>query len=65
LDEKSIIKSVLDGSSNVNTANILMHDTNFKYTTLDAMPKILEGLKAQGYVFRPLNHNSADIRFIN
>jgi peptidoglycan/xylan/chitin deacetylase (PgdA/CDA1 family) len=65
LDKESIVKSVLDGSSNVNTANILMHDTNAKYTTLEAMPKILEGLKAQGYVFMPLNHDSAAIRFVD
>lgn len=65
LDKESIVKSVLDGSSNVNTANILMHDTNAKYTTLEAMPKIFEGLKAQGYVFMPLNHDSAAIRFVD
>jgi peptidoglycan/xylan/chitin deacetylase (PgdA/CDA1 family) len=65
LDKESIVKSVLDGSSNVNTANILMHDTDAKHTTLEAMPKILEGLKAQGYVFMPLNHDSAAIRFVD
>ena len=65
LDKESIVKSVLDGSSNVNTANILMHDTDAKYTTLEAMPEILEGLKAQGYVFMPLNHDSAAIRFLD
>jgi peptidoglycan/xylan/chitin deacetylase (PgdA/CDA1 family) len=64
-DKKTIVKSVLEGSSNVNTANILMHDTNLKYTTLEAMPEILEGLKTQGYVFRPLIHDSAAIRFSN
>ncbi len=64
VDEKSIINSVLQGSSNVNTAIILMHDTNMKYTTLEAMPEILEGLTAQGYIFMPLNHDSADIRFM-
>ena len=47
LDKKSIVKNVLEGSANVNTANILMHDTNAKYTTLEAMAEILEGLDAQ------------------
>ena len=65
LDKESIVTSVLDGSSNVNTANILMHDTNAKYTTIEAMPEILEGLKAQGYIFRPLRHDSAAIRFVD
>ena len=65
LDKKSIVTSVLDGSSNVNTANILMHDTDAKYTTIEAMPEILEGLKAQGYIFRPLHHDSAAIRFVD
>ncbi|WP_346930671.1 polysaccharide deacetylase family protein [Clostridium sp.] len=65
LDKESIVTSVLDGSSNVNTANILMHDTDAKYTTIEAMPEILEGLKAQGYIFRPLRHDSAAIRFVD
>lgn len=65
LDKNSLVKNVLDGSANVHTANILMHDTNVKYTTLEAMPEILEGLKAQNYIFRPLGHDSAAIRFVN
>lgn len=65
LDKNSLVKNVLDGSANVHTANILMHDTNVKYTTLEAMPEILEGLKAQNYIFRPLSHDSAAIRFVN
>ncbi|MEG1256157.1 polysaccharide deacetylase family protein [Clostridium sp.] len=63
-DKNVIIDSVLNGSIPMNTANILMHDTNLKYTTIEAMPEILKGLKSQGYIFKPLNHDSADIRFV-
>lgn len=59
-----IINNVLTGASNVNTANILMHDTNAKHTTFEAIPEIIEGLKEQGYAFRPLTADSAAIRFI-
>ena len=41
-----------------------MHDTNTKYTTFEAIPEIINGLKGQGYVFKPLSADSAAIRFI-
>ncbi|MEG2742086.1 MAG: polysaccharide deacetylase family protein [Clostridium sp.] len=62
-DKKVIVDNVLTGSAPMNTANILMHDTNLKYTTIEAIPEIITGLKAQGFIFKPLNHNSAALRF--
>lgn len=38
--------------------NILMHDTDAKDTTVEALPKILEHYKKQGYVFRKLEKDS-------
>lgn len=64
IPKNSIITNVLTGAGNVNTANILMHDTNTKYTTFEAIPEIINGLKGQGYVFKPLSADSAAIRFI-
>lgn len=61
--KNSVLSGVLNGVEYVNTANILMHDTNMKYTTLEAMPEIIEGLKAKGYRFKPLSHNSVKIQF--
>lgn len=64
IPKNSIITNVLTGAGNVNTANILMHDTNAKYTTFEAIPEIINGLKKQGYIFKPLTADSAAIRFI-
>lgn len=59
----TVLTGVLNGTDLVNTANILMHDTNMKHTTLEAMPEIIEGLKAKGYRFKGLDHNSVKIQF--
>lgn len=61
--KNAVLSGVLEGVDYVNTANILMHDTNMKYTTLEAMPEIIEGLKAKGYRFKPLSHNAVKIQF--
>lgn len=61
--QDAILTGVLNGTDLVNTANILMHDTNMKYTTLGAMPQIIEGLKAKGYKFESLDHDSVKIQF--
>lgn len=61
--KKAIISGVLNGADLVNTANILLHDTNMKSTTVEAMPEIIEGLKSKGYRFKGLDHDSAKIQF--
>lgn len=61
--KNAVLSGVLKGVDYVNTANILMHDTNMKYTTLEAMPEIIEGLKAKGYRFKPLSHDAVKIQF--
>ena len=64
-DKNKIVNGVVNGVANVNTANILMHNTNFKGTTIDALPEIITNLKSKGYVFKTLTHDSAAIRFVN
>lgn len=61
--KEAIISGVLNGSDLVNTANILLHDTNMKSTTVEAMPEIIEGLKSKGYRFKGLDHDSVKIQF--
>lgn len=58
-----VVNGVLTGTDLVNTANVLMHDTNVKHTTIDALPQIIEGLKERGYRFKGLDHDSVKIQF--
>lgn len=58
-----IVNEVLNGADLVNTANVLMHDTNMKNTTIEALPEIIKGLKERGYRFKSLDHDSIKIQF--
>ena len=40
-----------------------MHDMVSKQTTLEALPKIIEGLKAQGFTFKVLSNSSSTVHF--
>ncbi len=42
--------------------NILMHDTNDKKTTVEALPQIIDYLREQGYSFMTLNMTSTPIQ---
>lgn len=55
-----IVRAVKEGlshlqSSGINQATILMHDTNSKKSTVEALPEIIEFLKEQGYSFKTLS----------
>ena len=45
-------------SSSAQHINILMHDTAAKDTTVEALPKIIEHYKSQGYFFEALTVDS-------
>ena len=45
-------------SSQAKHINILMHDTDAKDTTVEALPKIIEHYRKQGYAFRALTVDS-------
>ena len=45
-------------SSSQKHINILMHDTDAKDTTVEALPKIIEYYRAKGYTFKGLTANS-------
>jgi peptidoglycan/xylan/chitin deacetylase (PgdA/CDA1 family) len=55
IPKDTIVSSVLNGSKNKKSANILMHDTNAKDTTVQALPEIIQGLIAQGFTFDVLS----------
>ncbi len=48
---KKVASNVLSGCKNKTSACVLMHD---KEQTAKALPEIIEGLKAQGFIFLPL-----------
>lgn len=58
-----IVKSVLDGAKGKNSAIILMHDAAVKTTTVDALPEIVEGLRAQGFSFDKITSDTKPIQF--
>lgn len=49
-----LIRRIKETTTNKDKAVILMHDTNAKQTTVDALPAIIEYLQAEGYVFKTL-----------
>ena len=53
-----IVSNVLKESTGLKKAVILMHDLNPKTTTPEALPEIIEGLKAQGFEFDKLEKDS-------
>jgi peptidoglycan-N-acetylglucosamine deacetylase len=50
-----IVDNVLKYSKEKKRADILMHDANVKITTVQALPEIIEGLQAQGFIFDVLS----------
>lgn len=56
----TIVKNVLSRAT-MNKAVILMHDTNTKGTTVQALPEIIEGLIEKGYSFGVLTDGSAPV----
>ena len=51
----TILSSVLNSAKNKDKICVLMHDISAKTTTADALPEIIEGLRAQGYRFDTLS----------
>lgn len=54
LSADEIVSNVLNGATQ-KKAIILMHDTATKKTTVDALPRIIEGLINKGYTLLPLS----------
>lgn len=58
LSKKTLVnklKSTVESNRNKSETIILMHDTNAKATTADALPEIIDYLIKEGYEFRTLN----------
>lgn len=60
----NIVKGVLNGTKGHKQANILMHDTASKSSTVTALPEIIDGLRKQGYSFDRLTRHTAPNQFL-
>ncbi|WMJ82178.1 polysaccharide deacetylase family protein [Clostridium sp. MB40-C1] len=63
-NKDKIVSSVINQSKHTNKAVVLMHDLNPKTTTVQALPEIINGLKAQGFVFDVMSKNSPQTQFV-
>lgn len=61
--KEKLIRNVLNGAKNKKNITVLMHDTNAKSTTPEALPTIIEGLKKQGFTFEPITEKSLIVQF--
>ncbi len=63
-DKDVIIRAVLSKSRGKDSVIILMHDALGRSTTVDALPTMIESLKAQGYKFRTLSPDSFTVHLL-
>ena len=58
LSAEQIADNVLNGIESYRTAEILLHDTGTKKATVDALPKIIEGLLDRNIAILPMDENT-------
>lgn len=63
VDAGVIANTVLSGAKGRKQAVVLMHDAPLKTTTVEALPQIIEGLRAQGFGFAVLTPDSPSVKF--
>ena len=51
---QTIVNRVLAGAKGKSSICVLMHDNSAKTTTVEALPAIIEGLDAMGFLFAPI-----------
>ncbi len=62
LSSQAIINNVLSGTSQTNHAVVLMHDASDKYTTVQALPEIIESLQVdENTVFLPITNGTTPV----
>jgi peptidoglycan/xylan/chitin deacetylase (PgdA/CDA1 family) len=57
-EKGTIVRSVLKESENQEKIIVLLHDSNKKRTTVDALPELIKSLQNRGYVFKTLSKQS-------
>lgn len=64
LPAATITQRVLSQAKNQKDIIVLMHDSAPRSTSADALPAIIEGLQAQGFVFLPLTEDAFNRQFL-
>ena len=59
-----LVSHTLGTSEGFNHGIVLMHDLGTKATTADALPEIIDGLRAQGYTFDKLTNELPSVNFL-
>lgn len=60
---EEIKNNIINQAKTKNIINILMHDTNSKGTTINALPAIIDGLKGLGFQFSVIPNGTSDPEF--
>lgn len=63
LETEFIIENTLNNVRGHRNAILLFHDSTPKTTTVEALPIIIQSLKAQGYTFKPLTADAYYVHF--
>lgn len=63
ITEQQIITSIQKGLQNQKHANILLHDINSMKNTVKALPRIIENLKNEGYIFDTIDETTPRVQF--
>ncbi|WP_248929723.1 polysaccharide deacetylase family protein [Paenibacillus hamazuiensis] len=63
-DLEAIVTSVAANSRNKDRIIVLMHDNTRKTTTVEALPRVIDKLRADGYSFDVLTKNSFTFQFL-
>ena len=59
----TIVSSVVAQAGRVNRGVVLMHDSDYKYTTVQALPEMIDRLKEQGFVFSAVTPQTQPVLF--
>lgn len=62
---KDLIDNVVSGVEHFQESMVLMHDASNKDSTVEALPKIIKKLKAEGYVMLPIDDNTKTIQHVS
>lgn len=63
MPKDKIVANVLSEVGCKEESVVLMHDTNAKDTTVQALPEIIQSLKDQGYLILPITENTKPVHF--
>ncbi|MGE7603710.1 polysaccharide deacetylase family protein [Peribacillus sp. NPDC097675] len=63
ISEHQIITSVQKGLKDQHHVNILLHDINSMKNTVKALPRIIEILKKEGYIFDTIDETTPKVQF--